>query len=224
MDIKHVFDAPCIVRLENDIARINDHCRYTDEENNIMKRLLKQRSDALWQLNVYDDEMKQLLIGFNDALRKACTELYHRTMAAYQECLHRDDFNGNFEVEGMIFLGYEYPAQHPIQTETAKQVWEVLSCGGFCALYDKGCAWPLRFSKECPPEVWDYETLEKWLGMEDENDNWNEGLDREWSKDLHLINPFHTLYDHCCFSLYDLIYVREFNLEVHVEFEDKVKY
>lgn len=104
MDIKHIFDDPCIVKLENDIARIIDHCRYTDEENNIMKRLLKQRSDALWQLNVYDDEMKQLLIGFNDALRKACTELYHRTMAAYQECLHRDDFNGNFEVEGMYSL------------------------------------------------------------------------------------------------------------------------
>lgn len=148
MDIKHVFDDPCIVKLENDIARIDEHCRYTDEENNIMKRLLKQRSYALWQLNVYDDEMKQLLIGFNDALRKACTELYHRTMAAYQECLHRDDFNGNFEVEGKIFLGYEYPAQHPVQTETAKQVWEVLSCEGFCALYDKGCAWPLRFSKK----------------------------------------------------------------------------
>jgi hypothetical protein len=50
--------------------------------------------------------------------------------------------------------------------------------------------------------------------MEIENDNWNEGLDREWSKDMHLIQPFHNLYDHCYFSLYDLIYVREFNLEV----------
>lgn len=60
--------------------------------------------------------------------------------------------------------------------------------------------------------------------MEIENDNWNEGLDREWSKDLQLIQPVHNLYDHCYFSLYDLIYVREFNLEVHVEFEDKVKY
>lgn len=53
--------------------------------------------------------------------------------------------------------------------------------------------------------------------MEIENDNWNEGLDREWSKDMHLIQPFHNLYDHCYFSLYDLIYVREFNLEVHVD-------
>ena len=175
-------------------------------------------------MNVYDDETKQLLIGFNDALRKACTQLYHRTMTVYQEYLHRKDISGDFEVEGKIFLGYEYPALHPIQTETAKQVWDALTCGGYITLYDEGCAWPLRFSSERSPQHNINETLENWLGMEIENDNWNEGLDREWSKDLHLIQPFHNLYDHCYFSLYDLIYVREFNLEVHVEFDDKVKY
>lgn len=127
-------------------------------------------------------------------------------------------------MEGKIFLGYKYPALHPIQTEIAKQVWDALTFGGFNTLYDEGCAWPLRFSSERPPEQNINEKLENWLGMEIENDNWNEGLDREWSKDLQLIQPFHNLYDHCYFSLFDLIYVREFNLEVHVEFDDKVKY
>jgi len=200
MNIKHVFEDSRIVMLEKDIARINEYCQYSDEEKFVMKHLLKKRCNVLWQLNVYDDETKQLLIGFNDALRKACTQLYQ------------------------IFLGYEYPAHHPIQTETAKQVWDTLTCGGFNTLYDEGCAWPLRFCRERPSEQSINEKLENWLGMEIENDNWNEGLDREWSKDMHLIQPFHNLYDHCYFSLYDLIYVREFNLEVHVEFDDKVKY
>lgn len=224
MDIKHIFEDPCIVMLEEEIARRNEHCRYSDEEKHVMEYLLEERRNVLWHLNVYDDETKQLLVEFNDALRKACAELYRRTMATYQECLHREDCPEDFEVEGKIFLGYDYPALHPIQTETAKQVWDALTCGGFCALYDDGCAWSLRFSRENPPEHSGHETLENWLGMEDPNDNWNEGLDREWSKDLHLIHPFHNLYDHCYFSLYDLIYVREFNLEVHVEFDDKVTY
>lgn len=224
MNIKHVFEDSRIVMLEKDIARINEYCQYSDKEKFVMKHLLEKRCNVLWQLNVYDDETKQLLIGFNDALRKACTQLYHRTMTVYQEYQNRKDISGDFEVEGKIFLGYEYPALHPIQTETAKQVWDALTCGGFNALYDEGCAWPLRFSSERPPEQNINEKLENWLGMEIENDNWNEGLNREWSKDLHLIQPFHNLYDHCYFSLYDLIYVREFNLEVHVEFDDKVKY
>ena len=78
-----------------------------------------------------------LLSRDNDALRKACTQLYHRTMTVYQEYQNRKDISGDFEVEGKIFLGYEYPALHPIQTETAKQVWDALTCGGFNALYDE---------------------------------------------------------------------------------------
>lgn len=140
MNIKHVFEDSRIVMLEKDIARINEYCQYSDEEKFVMKHLLKKRCNVLWQLNVYDDETKQLLIGFNDALRKACTQLYHRTMTVYQEYLHRKDISGDFEVEGKIFLGYEYPAHHPIQTETAKQVWDTLTCGGFNTLYDEGCA------------------------------------------------------------------------------------
>lgn len=123
MDIRHVFEDPRIVMLEEDIARINEYYRYSDEEKYLMEYLLEERSSVLRRLNVYDDEMKQLLIEFNDALRKACTKLHRQTMAVYQECLHNNN-----------------------------------------------------------------------------------------------------LYDHCYFSLYDLIYVREFNLEVHVEFDDNVKY
>ena len=145
-------------------------------------------------------------------------------MATYQEILNHKDCLEDFEVEGKIFLCYNYPANHPVQRETAKQAWEALTQGGFCALYDDGCACPLHFSNKYPPGHCGNESLEDWIGMKDENDNWNEGLDREWSKDLHLILPFHNLYDHYYFSLYDLIYVREFDLEVHVELDNNVKY
>lgn len=225
MDIKHVFEDSRIVMLEKEIATINEHCRYTDEENHLMKHLLETRRNVLWHLNVYDDETKRLLTDFNAALRKACTELYRRTMATYQEILNHKDCLRDFEVEGKIFLCYNYPAKHPVQRETAKQTWEALTQGGFCVLYDDdGCACPLHFSNKYPPGYCGHESLEDWIGMKDENDNWNEGLDREWSKDLHLILPFHNLYDHYYFSLYDLIYVREFNLEVHVELDNNVKY
>lgn len=91
MDIKHVFEDSRIVMLEKEIATINEHCRYTDEENHLMKHLLETRRNVLWHLNVYDDETKRLLTDFNAALRKACTELYRRTMATYQEILNHKD-------------------------------------------------------------------------------------------------------------------------------------
>lgn len=176
-----------------------------DEEKHVMKQLLRRRSNVLYELNVYDSDMHQLLVSFNDRLRKACAELYNKVMTTYEEYCNRTDSLGDFEVEGKIYLGAEYPKHHPLQTETAKQAWDALTQGGFEPLYDDGCAWSLHCSKEYPPEHGGCETFEKWIGMEDENDNWNEGLDREWSKDLHMIQPFHNLYDHCYFSLYDLI-------------------
>jgi len=59
-----------------------------------------------------------------------------------------------------------------------------------------------------------HESLEGWLGMAYENDNWNDGLDYGWSKDMHLVYTFHHLYANCHFSLYDLVYVNEFEFEI----------
>lgn len=122
MDIYKVFEDPRIKMLEEDIALWNDHCRYTDEERHVMKQLLRSRSNVLYKLNVYDNDMHQLLASFNDRLRKACAELYQRVMTAYKEYCNRADNFGDFEVEGKIYLGAEYPKHHPLQTDTAKQV------------------------------------------------------------------------------------------------------
>lgn len=130
MDIYKVFEDSRIKMLENDIALWNDHCRYTDEEKHVMKQLLRRRSNVLYELNVYDSDMHQLLVSFNDRLRKACAELYSKVMTTYEEYCNRTDSLGDFEVEGKIYLGAEYPKHHPLQTETTKQVWDALTQGG----------------------------------------------------------------------------------------------
>ena len=52
--------------------------------------------------------------------------------------------------------------------------------------------------------------------------NWNEGLDRELTKDLHLTSAFHNLYEHMEFAITDFIYVREFETEINIEINKKV--
>lgn len=59
MDIKHVFEDSRIVMLEEDIARINEHCRYSDNEKLMMKYLLEERYRVLCHLTEYDDEMRR---------------------------------------------------------------------------------------------------------------------------------------------------------------------
>lgn len=60
-----------------------------------------------------------------------------------------------------------------------------------------------------------------WLG--EGIKNWNLGLDLELSADLGLVYAFHNLWDHMAFSIYDLLWVREFNIEIKVEYDHKAK-
>ena len=57
------------------------------------------------------------------------------------------------------------------------------------------------------------------LYYSEEEDNFNEGLDRMMTNDMHLIFPFHDLYDHMSFSIFDLLWVRDFNIEIKIEMD-----
>lgn len=56
------------------------------------------------------------------------------------------------------------------------------------------------------------------MRLQDADDCWNEGLDREWSYDLHLNQHFHNLYDRTSFSIFDFIYVRDFYTKFELKF------
>jgi hypothetical protein len=66
---------------------------------------------------------------------------------------------------------------------------------------------------------WDSEipTEHQVLYLDDKLDNWNENLDRKLTEDMHLTFPFHNLYSHMEFSIFDLLWVRDFNIEVNAE-------
>ena len=52
------------------------------------------------------------------------------------------------------------------------------------------------------------------LYLQDSLDNWNELLDKDMTKDMQLIHPFKALFVDMNFSIYDLLWVREFNIEI----------
>ena len=79
-------------------------------------------------------------------------------------------------------------------------------------MYDTGVTYSLILSEDCLDESFD-----TFIGMDCPPPNWNEGLDPELTKDLHLINAFHNLFDHTNFALTDFIYVRKFNTRIRIE-------
>ena len=54
--------------------------------------------------------------------------------------------------------------------------------------------------------------------------NWNEHFDPLLTKDLQLIEPFHSLFEHMNFALTDFIFVREFNWDFSITNDDTFLY
>jgi len=215
MNTKEAFEDPRIVMLEENILRWYEHGKAAEAEP-IIKDALHHRWMILRELMQYDEESKRLLSDFNDRIKAAAIALFNKTKTIHEGMMKLYDGNGDLEVEGKLLLGYTYPKAHPIQTERAETMWEVMTQGGYDPMYfQDGCSWSLKWDQNGMMSA--HESLEEWLGMADENDNWNEGLDYEWSKDMHLVYPFHNLYDNRHFSLYDLVYVSEFEFEITIK-------
>lgn len=218
---KMMIDSTHIIQsIEEDIVSYYD-TPYSDDEKELLKYLIMQRQHLLNDLFEPTEENYRLLGEFNEALKDVVLKSYKQSREMYfntKKMIKGSSCNLNFEgVECRIFLGEDrqYPKNHPIQGERVEGVWDILSDETFNDIYcQMGCCLGFSGYKGEQDEMTELEIL----GLENKDDCWNEGLDREWSRDLHLHQHFHNLYDHMNFSIYDFIYVRDFYVEYHLEF------
>ncbi len=105
------------------------------------------------------------------------------------------------------YLAYDYPALHPYQKEDRQELFNAICDFGWNSLYADG----VTFALELPRDIdMPFDTIR---GMDCTPFNWNEGLDPELTKDLHINRAFHNLFDHTKFALTDFIFCRDFVFE-----------
>jgi hypothetical protein len=163
----------------------------------------------------HQEEILPDIIAFNDALTAALRELYDRAHGIWDSIKDNADFK-DAEIEAKCYLSYDYPILHPVQGDDRQDLWSAICDTGWNRLYDNGVSLRSLFIPR------DDESFESFIGMADDYNNWNEGLDREITKDLHLTSAFHNLYEHMEFAITDFIYVREFELEINIEIHKSV--
>jgi hypothetical protein len=149
-------------------------------------------------------------------MKQQMIEMRRRTIALY-ESVAKAELPGTIEVEGKCHFGYDYPPLHPIQDERVKRMWDILNgtIDDFIPLYSDGFG-QFRIDTYHSP-VPTIESEHQMLYLSEETDNWNEGLDGKLTKDMHLIFAFHDLFEHMEFAIFDLLWVRDFNIELNVE-------
>ena len=193
------------------ILKYNDYRCY-NSDNDV---LLSLRKDIInKQVLANQKELLPDIIAFNDALREALRDMYDRAYRIWDKMIDIIDEGDGEEMElsAKIYLDTDYPALHPIQGDDRQELWYALCDEDLNPMYADGISMlTLTF-----PRDEDY-TFDTFIGMDCPPPNWNEGLDPELTKDLHLISQFHNLFQHMLFAITDFIYVRKFRTEINVE-------
>ena len=173
----------------------------------IRKQMINKRVLA------HQEEILPDIIAFNDALTEALREMYDRAHRIWNDIKDKKAYGDDIELTAKCFLSYDYPELHPVQGEDREEFWGALCDTGWNTLYRDGASLPILWVRadEC------IESFDSLIGMDCPPPNWNEGLDRELTKDLHLTSAFHNLFDHMNFAITDLIYVRKFETEINIE-------
>ncbi len=220
MNIHDVFNDTAIKEIEEEIL-FEQTCldrsgyRHGEVGKELITRLLKIRQHLLNQMFSFNEEYKTLLAEFNEALKTELIDMRLRCIDAYNRFADITT-SKDYWTTGKCFLGYKYSPIHPIQTVRAKKIWDVLngSLDCYCPLYEDGvisCGYEVSATR-CDSEY-------QMLYLDEKIDNWNDELDPIATKDMHLVHPVHGLLSHMNFTLFDLLWVRDFNTEITVEID-----
>jgi hypothetical protein len=220
MTVQEIFNSTPVQSIEEQILdlyhEIEGHRSTYEENKKAIRSFLEVRKQILDSLFVMDEQNKQLLVEFNEAMKQQLIEMRKRAIDLYND-VYKPDMIGRIEVVGKCFMGYGYSKIHPVQSIRAKKMWAVLngSLDNYMISYsdDGVCRFDIS-SKDSK-----IKSENEFLYLNEDLYNWNEGLDSELTSDLHLIFAFHDLFSHQDFSIFDLLWVRDFNIEIHVEYD-----
>ena len=197
-------------KLEKEIQSVYD-CKYDIFDDythygcllDLRKNILNDQ--ALTRKN--QEELLSHIIAFNDALRDALKHMYDRAHELYRQI---SAIQPDIELEAKCLLPYKYPSLHPFQHESRQELWEALCDTGWNPLYESGVTNSIKLPRDINL------SFDEFIGMNLTPANWNESLDQSLTKDLHLINAFHNLFDHTNFALTDFIFCRDFEESINI--------
>ena len=200
-----------IEAIEKRIINRYNSTRCYDSDDDVLLSLRREIINK--QVLAHQEVILPDIIAFNDILRDALHAMYDRAHRIWNKVSQNIDETDGKELEliAQCYIDYTYPKIHPIQDENRQDLWNALCDEDLNPLYadgvsvltltlprDNGCSFDSFIGMDCPPP------------------NWNEGLDQELTKDLHLISQFHKLFQHMNFAITDIIYVRQFKTEINI--------
>lgn len=182
------------------------------------KKLLEERKSIINKNLDFSPDIIVFLDGFNETLRQELIKLRQETMSLF-DSIKMPGLQGEYEAVGTCGLGsdIEFPYLRPLYSACADDVWEKIYDGWY-DLYPNS-----------PEQIkWHYHGLPEekhnWMhGLEVDCQNHNTGLDEKATADMHIIAAAEYFLTQTPFSILDMVYVREFDMNVKVNILSRKK-
>ena len=178
------------------------------------RTVLKLRKEMLdhWAYE-HQQELLPEIAAFNNAALEVLRHLYDKAHATYRQM---SLILPDAELSAKCFLSIKYPLRHPYQAEDREDIWAALCEPAWNPVYKNGiCPFGLNLPQDMD------ETFEHLAGTDDTS-AWGGFINMEYRQDLHLNSAFYNLIEDTFFALTDFIFVREFNIEINICFEENV--
>lgn len=212
--IQEIYNSPLVKRVECIIIGTKCHMThgYSKHIGSVaIEKLLMMRKAILDNMFELDNQNIKLLAEFNESLkehvieaRKRCVDLLNASMSVAPL---------NYEIKCKILLSSTYPKEHPAQTIRAKKMWGILSgdVGRYMSIYyDDG------FCDICFDNSFTLDENEL-LYCESLNlpDSRLDEIDLKMKRCCKITEQFLKFSN--VISYFDLLWVRDFNIEVKLE-------
>ena len=128
--VQDIFNSTAVRDVEIEILNTQyemEKRRYSSEAGEqVIKTLLGTRRTLLNHMFVMDEQSKQLLSDFNEALKAQMIEMRQKAITLFESTI-ASNVPASFDLKAKCFLGYEYSKIHPVQTIRAKKMWAVMN-------------------------------------------------------------------------------------------------
>ena len=124
MTIQEIFNSTAVRSVEEQILDLYHETERkhwcNDENKKAIKSLLEVRRRILNSMFVLDEQSKQLLAEFNEAMKQQLIEMRKRAIDLYNS-VYKSDMGGSVEVEGKCFMGYCLQVRSPPQCPAGRR-------------------------------------------------------------------------------------------------------
>lgn len=171
----------------------------------------------------WTDENVSRIEQMNERMKEALLDMRKRTIEVYESlrgwCTPDKDLHvkGTLWVEEMAaFEGWEQ------DEDMEAMLFDIMTRKPYCGFYANSVSMSYDLWYDATHQDADYDTENELLYLGENTDNWNELMNLEKTVHLHLVYGVHNLYEHCEWTLQDLLGIRSYRTKIEIEYYNRI--